>query len=154
MWNPFKIFSNKPLLNDADKQRLVRAIHLAEQQTSGEIRVYVESKTPNGDAMARCVEKFEKHKMFNTAARNGVLIYLAVKEKKVAIFGDQGIHEKVGDAFWNQTVQDAIEHFKTNKYIDGLEAAVASIGSALQSHFPFDRTNDTNELSDEIMVGK
>lgn len=144
----------KNLLNDADKQRLVRAIQLAEQQTSGEIRVYVESVTPNGDAMARCVEKFEKHKMMNTAERNGVLIYLAVKDKKVAIYGDQGIHEKVGDAFWNQTVQDAIVHFKTNKYIDGLELAIASIGQALQTNFPFDRSNDTNELSDEIMIGK
>ena len=153
MWNPFKR-SADTLLTASDKQLLVEAIQLAEQNTSGEIRVYVESKTGKGDALSRATELFFKHKMNETKDRNGVLVYVAVKDKKLAIYADQGIYERVGIEFWYSQVQEMTAHFKSMNYVNGIATVIKEIGQALYSHFPYDRATDTNELSDEIMIGK
>jgi uncharacterized membrane protein len=153
MWNPFKR-SAYTLLTASDKQQLVEAIQLAEKNTSGEIRVFVESKLGKVDALTRAKEIFFKNKMNETNQRNGVLVYVAVNDKKIAIYADQGIYEKMGIEFWYTQVQEMTTHFKAMNYITGISTVVSEIGMALQNHFPFDRATDTNELSDEIMIGK
>jgi len=153
MWNPFKR-SADTLLTASDKQQLVEAIQLAEKNTSGEIRVFVESKLGKVDALTRAKEIFFKNKMNETNQRNGVLVYVAVNDKKIAIYADQGIYEKMGIEFWYTQVQEMTSHFKAMNYITGISTVVSEIGMALQNHFPFDRATDTNELSDEIMIGK
>ena len=153
MWNPFKR-SADTLLTASDKQKLVEAIQLAEKNTSGEIRVYVESNLGKGDALSRATEVFFKHKMNETKDRNGVLIYVAVKDKKIAIYGDQGIYEKLGLEFWYNQVQDMTGHFKSMHYVTGISTVIKEIGDALSAYFPYDGATDTNELSDEIMIGK
>ena len=153
MWNPFKR-SADALLTASDKQLLVEAIQLAEKNTSGEIRVYVESKLGKGDALSRATEIFFKHKMNETKDRNAVLVYVAVNDKKLAIYADQAIYEKMGVEFWYSQVQEMTGHFKTMNYVLGISTVVSEIGQALGSHFPYDVTTDNNELSDEIMIGK
>jgi len=153
MWNPFKR-SADTLLTASDKQQLVEAIQLAEKNTSGEIRVFVESKLGKVDALTRAKEIFFKNKMNETKERNGVLVYVAVNDKKIAIYADQGIYEKMGIEFWYTQVQEMTSHFKAMNYITGISTVVSEVGIALQNHFPFDRSTDKNELSDEIMIGK
>jgi uncharacterized membrane protein len=153
MWNPFKR-SADTLLTASDKQLLVEAIQLAEKNTSGEIRVYVETKLGKGDALSRATEVFFKHKMNETKERNAVLVYVAVSDKKLAIYADQGIYEKMGIEFWYSQVQEMTGHFKTMNYVLGISTVVKEIGQALCAHFPYDGATDTNELSDEIMIGK
>ena len=154
MWTPVSLFKRSRLLSASDKQLLVQAIQNAEKTTSGEIRVFVESHLNKVDALTRAQQIFIKNKMQKTEQRNGVLLYVALEDKKLAVFGDQGIHEKVGDAYWNQQVQIMLSHFKSENYVTGLTEVILAIGEALTSHFPYDRSNDVNELSDEIMVGK
>ena len=93
MWNPFSFFKNNhtQLLNTSDKQMLVQAIQAAEKTTSGEIRVYIESSSKKKEVLTRAKEIFFKHKMNATHQRNGVLVYVAVRDRKLAIFADQGI---------------------------------------------------------------
>jgi len=156
MWNPFSLFKTNTdkLLNTLDKQLLVQAIQAAEKTTSGEIRVFVESRTKKGDALTRATEIFFKQKMNATQERNGVLVYVAVEDKKLAIYADQGIYDKVGIEFWYSQVQEMTSHFKEENYVKGMSVVIGEIGKALTSHFPYDRVNDINELSDEIMIGK
>ena len=156
MWNPFSLFKTNTdkLLNTSDKQMLVQAIQAAEKTTSGEIRVHVESRTKKGDALTRATEIFFKQKMNATKERNGVLVYVAVEDRKLAIYADQGIYDKVGIEFWSHQVQEMSSHFRKENYVSGISQVIASIGKALTDHFPFDRVTDTNELSDEIMMGK
>lgn len=156
MWNPFSIFksSTDTLLSASDKQLLVEAIQAAEKTTSGEIRVYIESRLKKGDALSRATELFFKHKMNTTKERNGVLVYVAALDKKLAIYADQGIYDKVGIEFWSAQVQEMSSYFRKETYVTGMTNVVAAIGKALTTHFPYDRVLDTNELSDEIMVGK
>ena len=156
MWNPFSLFKTNTdkLLNTSDKQMLVQAIQAAEKTTSGEIRVYVESRTKKGDALTRATEIFFKQKMNATKERNGVLVYVAVEDRKLAIYADQGIYDKVGVEFWYSQVQEMTSHFKEENYVKGMSVVIAEIGKALTHHFPYDRVSDSNELSDEIMIGK
>ncbi len=157
MWNPLSLFksSTPNLLSASDKQLLVQAIQAAEKTTSGEIRVFVESHIPKKqDALERATELFFKNKMNETKDRNGVLVYVATEHKKLAVYGDQAIHEKVGIEFWYSQVQAMTAHFKQGGYVEGITKVVTAIGEALTHHFPYDRVTDVNELSDEIMVGK
>lgn len=135
-----------------DQEDIRQAIMLAELDTSGEIRVHIEN-TCKGDVMDRAAYLFKQLDMHKTAERNGVLIYLAVKNRRFAIIGDSGINSKVPDNFWHKTKEIMLDHFRENKFTDGLINAIESIGRLLKTHFPHQR-DDVNELSDEISFGK
>ncbi|MBS1602749.1 MAG: TPM domain-containing protein [Bacteroidetes bacterium] len=152
MYIPF--ISRKPLLDQAGQQQIVDAIKAAELLTSGEIRVFVESRCRFVDPLDRATEIFASLKMEQTAARNGVLVYVALRDHQLAIFGDRGIHEKVGQIFWNEQVRTILSHFNRSDYAGGIADVVGGIGEALRQHFPYDRENDKNELSDDIVFGK
>jgi uncharacterized membrane protein len=138
-------------LSKEDEQAIVEAITMAEQQTSGEIRVHLESHTKIG-SYERALEVFFDLKMNQTELQNGVLIYVAVTDKKVAICGDKGIHEVVSEDFWDNTKNIIVQHFKAGNFQQGLVDGITEAGQQLKKYFPFD-TNDTNELSNEISKG-
>jgi uncharacterized membrane protein len=148
------LFKRKPLFDDAGQQRIVSAIQSAEKCTSGEIRVYVENHCRYVNALDRAVEIFAALNMEKTAARNGVLVYVALKDRQLAIFGDGGIHQKVGQKFWNQQVNTILGHFDKADYAGGIAAVVTDIGHALETHFPYDGDTDINELPDDIVFGR
>jgi uncharacterized membrane protein len=143
-----------PIFEKQDIDRLKLAIADAEKSTSGEIRVFVESRCRFVEATERAAELFRQLKMQETEARNGVLIYLATKDHQLAIWGDQGIHERLGDNYWQQRIHEMISTFNTSDYTAGIIACVEQIGLALSTHFPYQRGEDKNELSDEIIVGR
>lgn len=134
-----------------EKQKIVAAIKLAETNTSGEIRVHIES-TCKEDVLDHAAFIFEKLEMHKTDARNGVLIYLAVEDHKFAILGDAGINQKVPAGFWDTVRDHMVEHFKKGDFASGLEAGILEAGQQLKSHFPY-KSDDVNELSDEISFG-
>lgn len=151
---PIPFFSRKPLLSEPAQQKVITAIQDAERRTSGEIRVFVESRCKFVDPLDRAMELFFGLKMDQTQARNGVLVYVAIKDRQLALYGDKGIHEKVGTAFWDQQVRHMLTHFNRADYADGIAGVVTGIGEALYRHFPYDRDSDTNELPDDIVFGK
>lgn len=139
-------------LSKEDEKKLIQAIKDAENQTSGEIRVHLEKKCKPKNPVERAIEVFGELGMYETEAHNGVIIYVAIDDHKIAIWGDKGIHEKVGQNFWEEEIQLMIEHFKKGEFEKGLEEAVHLVGQKLKESFPFKR-NDTNELSDDISYG-
>ena len=146
--------SGKPLLNEGQQSQLLQAIRLAEQRTSGEIRIFLEKRCRYVDAADRAAEIFFEQGMQQTAQRNAVLIYLATQDHQLAIWADQGIYEKLGAPYWGHKVQEMVGMFKKEDYLQGLVNSVEAIGDALHQHFPYDRHQDRNELSDEILFGK
>ena len=150
------LFKRKPVdfFSEEEKKSIVQAIEKAEHRTSGEVRIYIESHCTHTDPVARAKELFLELKMNETAARNGVLLYLAMKDKKLAVYGDEGIHQKVGDAFWNAAVKDMLEHFNNKNFTAGITDIIFKIGEALTIHFPYDENSDSNELPDDIVFGK
>lgn len=144
----------KDIFSDAEEQLIVEAIRNAERRTSGEVRVFIESRCRYVDAIDRAAQVFFNLKMEQTELRNGTLVYVAIKDRQMAVFGDKGIHEKVTSAFWNAEVQKMMAHFKNNDIPQGIIAAVKDIGEALNLHFPYDKDTDKNELPDDIVFGK
>jgi len=133
---------------------ILDAIRNAEKQTSGEIRIYIESKNPLVSTIERAAAIFFKLKMEKTEHRNAVLLYLAMDHHEVALFGDEGIHQKVGAAYWEKEVAAMISLFKQNDLATGIVNCVSHIGQALKEQFPYEATTDKNELPDEIVFGK
>ena len=135
-----------------ERERIRQAVNKAEVLTSGELRVYIEDTCKN-DVLDRAAFVFAEMMMHKTKLRNGVLIYLALHDKKFAIIGDAGIHAKVGDDFWNNIKHQMTLHFKEMRFTEGLVYGIMEAGKALQQHFP-PADNDNNELSDDIVFGK
>jgi uncharacterized membrane protein len=144
----------KPLFNEEDTRLIVKAIRHAEQRTSGEVRVFVESRCSWMDAINRAAEIFFTLKMEKTEQRNAVLIYVALKDRQLSVFGDEGIHDKVGTEYWKKVVVEMLSTFNKENYAKGIAECAIQIGEALTTHFPFDRDTDKNELPDNIVFGK
>jgi uncharacterized membrane protein len=137
-----------------ERQRIIEAVRDAERRTSGEVRVFVESRCPYMDAIDRATQIFFKLEMQKTADRNAVLIYVAIKDHQLAIFGDEGIHTRVGQAYWQNEIEQMITSFDRENYAEGIRQCVIDIGEALHTHFPFINETDKNELPDDIVFGK
>ncbi len=152
----FGLFQKKPVdyFNSIEKEAIVEAIRLAELKTSGEVRIYIEGKCKQADPVDRARKIFHQLKMNNTQERNGVLIYMAMKDRRLAVYGDEGIHNKVGNAFWNSEVKTMLAQFNQQNYSAGLVQIIQDIGEALVLHFPYNATMDKNELPDDIVFGK
>jgi uncharacterized membrane protein len=144
--------SASDFLNKEQKALVENAIREAERNTSGEIRVHIETEI-KGDVLDRAAYLFEYLGMHKTDQRNGVLFYLATKTRKFAILGDAGINQKVPADFWNQIKEKMGAAFAEGKFAEGLSQGILSAGEQLRRHFPFEK-NDVNELSDEISFGK
>lgn len=138
-------------LSKEGQNYVVAAIKEAELNTSGEIRVHLEAKC-KGSVTGRAFEVFKKLKIYDTQARNGVLIYIAFKSHDVAIIGDEGINSVVPEGFWDEIYHLLQERFRSDEVAEGLKSAILKIGEKLKVFFPY-QDNDVNEQSDEISIG-
>ena len=148
------LFRRKEFFTDEEKQSIIDAVKNAEQRTSGEVRVFVESRCRYVNAIDRAVEIFENLQMQKTELRNATLVYVAVKDRQLAVFGDEGIHQKVGNEYWANEVVKMINAFNRDNIAEGIRQCVLNIGEALATHFPYDRGTDKNELPDDIVFGR
>lgn len=140
----------REFLSEADLEAVARAVAQAESQTSAEVRVHLDHACP-GDALQQAIKVFERLHMHETEARNGVLLYIAVTDHKLAVIGDRGIHERVGEAYWRELVAGVREHMRQQRSRDGLIHALAKVGATLGRHFPR-RPDDKNELSNNVSI--
>lgn len=150
MW---RLSPKKPFFSPDENEQIVQSIREAEVQTSGEIRVFVESRCKYVDALDRAEEIFSKLKMEKTRLRNGVLFYIAIKDKQFAVFADSGIHTATGKKYWEQVVKEVTSHFSKENIVVGIVTCIIKIGQALKTYFPYDKEIDKNELPDEIVFG-
>jgi uncharacterized membrane protein len=135
----------------SDLDAIATAVASAERGTSGEIRVHFDQRSP-GDALAQARRLFRSLGMERTQQRNGVLLYLALEDRKFAVFGDEGIHAEVGHGFWD-SVRDVLQReLRADRPRVAVVAAVEEIGRVLGQYFPA-RPDDTNELSNTVSVG-
>ena len=137
-----------------EKKTIVEAIRFSEKRTSGEIRVFIESRCRYVDAIDRAAELFYRLEMERTDDRNAVLIYLAMKDHQLAVFGDENIHRKVGNDYWATAVRKMLNDFDKENFANGIRQCVTDVGEALHFHFPYDNDTDKNELPDDIVFGK
>jgi uncharacterized membrane protein len=141
--------SAKDFFSEAEQEAIVNAIRAAELHTSGEIRVHADNRC-DGDAFKRAQIVFHSLQMDRKPFKNSVLIYVAVKDKKFALIGDEAIHTKVGDSYWKNISQAMQSQFKEGNFTLGIIEAIQTIGQTLAKYFPDIDELDKNTLPDDI----
>lgn len=141
----------KDFVEKLEHERIVRAIAAAELKTSGEIRVFVQ-RGEVYDPVAAARKQFERLGMTATRDRNGVLIFVAPRSQKFAVIGDEGIHRRCGNEFWQDLVEAMRSHFKAANFTDAVICAIDKTGELLSEHFPRQR-DDRNELPNRVEEG-
>jgi uncharacterized membrane protein len=135
-----------------DNERIKQAIHEAERQTTGEIRVAVSSFFW-GNVHQTAEKAFKRMGLNATKERNGVLFFVVPARRKFTILGDVGIHQKVGDEFWTAVVGAVAEKFRKGDFTGGLVHGIQVAGEQLSLHFPFSGGQRENELPDDVDYG-
>lgn len=134
-----------------DTATIEQAIARVEQQTSAELRVVIEKKAKGHSAMERAEQLFTELEMSQTAERNGVLIYLSFKPHYLAVIGDQAIHDKVSDTFWQSVYQAMRKACQNANYTEAICQGIEQVGQELAHNFPRCE-NDVNELPNEVVI--
>lgn len=127
---------------------LAEAIKTAEDHSTGEIRVHIDSTTEENNAKI-AFEVFRTLNMHHTIDRNAVLFHVNFEQKYLTIIGDEGIHAKVEQRFWDQLHDEITREFSAGRFFEGLRDAILKTGYELKHHFPIEGENP-NELSNEI----
>ncbi len=140
---------HRAFISQLAHERIHAAIHAAEARTSGEIRVMVSHRRAP-DPVAAAQEAFLRLGMQRTERRNGVLVFVAPRSRTFAVIGDEAVHAKCGDAFWQELAAAMTGDFKRGAFTDGLVHGVERAGGLLAAHFPR-QPDDRNELSDDVV---
>ena len=149
-----KLFSKlkSDFFSAKEQEEIKEAIRHAEKKTSGEIRIFIDHHEDVLGPLEKAEIVFYHLKMEAPVHRNAVLIYIALKNKTFALYGDQGIHERVGSSYWNRLCDDLGKHFREDYMRDGLIQCINELGIALSEHFPYE-CDDKNELPEDIIFG-
>lgn len=140
--------ADQPFLTEQQEQTVIDAIAEAENQTSAELRIHLDERC-KGDPLKRAAKVFQKLGMNQTKLQNGVVIYVAVEDRKAAVFGGKGIHEQVDEDYWQDVLDIILTRFKKGEFEEGLVKAVDKVSKKLTEFFPI-QAGDVNELSDDI----
>lgn len=140
------------LFSTAEEKEIILAIGEAENLTSGEIRLHI-SREADKDALEKTKAVFNELRMHQTKERNAVLIHLSLGSRSFAIYGDEGINQKVEENFWEKTKDKMQEFFIKGQMKEGLINGILDVGERLKKHFPY-QSDDRNELPDEISYGE
>lgn len=141
---------HRDFIHKLDDEQVVAAIAEAERKTSGEIRVFVSRRALGNDVvMDRAARQFQELGMTRTQDRNGVLLYFVPHEQQFAVVGDEGIHARCGQDFWEHVAAEIRRELANDHFTEALVGAVREVGEALARHFPA-REQDRDELSNDV----
>jgi uncharacterized membrane protein len=132
-----------------DFERIEAAIAEAERHTSGEVRVSV-APWFWGNVERAADRAFIRLGMTQTKDRNGILFFIVPARRTFVVRGDEGIHQKVGQRFWDDIARTLSEHFARNEFTEGLVQAITEVGKQLGTHFPHQGERDRNELPNKV----
>jgi uncharacterized membrane protein len=141
----------KHFLQQIDHDRVVAAIAAAEAKTSGQVRVFIQ-RGHLSDPLGAAWRQFRKLGMDKTRERNAVLIFVAPRDQQLAVIGDDGVHSKCGEPFWQRLVGEMAAHFRKQAFTEALIEAIDDAGNLLAQYFP-KKAGARNELPDEIIEG-
>ncbi len=125
----------KHLFRELDHDRITSAIVEAEKHTTGEIRVYVSHRQVH-DPRHAAVHQFTKMGLNKTKHRNAVLIFIAPESQNFAVIGDEAVHARCGEKFWEDVVAAMRDYFRQGKFTDGVVHGIGTAGKLLAEHFP------------------
>jgi uncharacterized membrane protein len=145
--------SVKDFLSKDAQQRITKAIQIAEKNTTGEIRIRIDAHTKTENILDDATRVFYELKMDKTVYNNGVLLYIAVKDKSYCIVGDTAINQIVHQQFWDTIAAEMNGYFSKQEFEAGIIHVIEKIGQTLHQYFPTNELKNDNELSDDISFG-
>jgi uncharacterized membrane protein len=143
------VMTRKKLLQIIDQGTVKRAIESAEHRTSGEICVSV-APLFWGSVEKAADKAFVRLGMTRTKDHNGVLFFVVPARRKFVVLGDRGIHDRVGQEFWESVAAAVSAKFREGDFTGGLVNGIEKVGEQLATHFPYDPSADKNELPDDV----
>lgn len=143
---------HRKLIRSIDAGRVKAAIEEAERRTSGEIRVSV-SHFFWGKVEPVAWNAFHRLGMSATKDRNGILFFIVPSRRRFVVLGDEGIHARVGQEFWECVARAVSAEFRKGEFTEGLVRGIREVGEQLAAHFPYQAGTDKNELPDEVDFG-
>lgn len=142
--------SSKEFIDLIDEAAVLRAVAATEKRTSGEVRVFVSRRRLRGKNVSVCASsEFHRLDMDTTDDRNAVLFYVVPRDRAFAVIGDEAIHAKCGQSFWDETAKVLEREFGEGRFTEGLVAGIRRAGDLLAEHFPR-KSGDRNELPDAL----
>jgi uncharacterized membrane protein len=146
------VMTRRKMLKVIDASRIKEAIVAAERVTSGEIAVSI-APLFWGNVEKAAQKAFVRLHVANTREHNGVLIFVVPSRRKFVVLGDSGIHEKVGQSFWDAVAAQLSHHFRRGDFTGGLIKGIEEVGAQLAAHFPYSAASDVDELPDDVDFG-
>jgi len=101
----------------------------------------------------RAERTFYEKGLYKTKKNTGVLFFLSLLERKVWIFAEKGIYEKMVQETLNRFANEVSRGIREGRACDALSQAIQEIGGLLSRHFPI-TPDDINELPNEVMMGE
>jgi uncharacterized membrane protein len=121
-------------VTNSDRKRIDAALHRAQLGTSSHVAVRIVPE-PALDAFERAKEEFLARGMHASSGANAALILVAPMARKFAVIGDRELHERVGQAFWDETVVQMAQAFTAGTPADAIVLGIERLGAALHEHF-------------------
>ena len=146
------MWRSRRLLSRAAERRLVAAIGAAERGHRGEIGVHLESRYPGDGPLGRTAELFAALGLDRTADGTGVLLYVAVDDRKAAVFAGPGVHGAAAPEFWKAATDAVAGGFAAGDPVGGLGEALARIGELLRQAAPGEDVHG-DELPNRVTYG-
>jgi len=148
-WQMQRVFSSAILDAIAEQIKQCEATHGGEIRVAIEAELSTQALLKNQTARERAIEVFANLHVWDTAARNGVLIYLCVADRAIEIIADRGFEGKVSAQKWQEVCALLQHHCAEGNYRSAVGSAIQSVSSLIAEHFP---QADRNELSDRPVL--
>ncbi|MGC2062208.1 MAG: hypothetical protein WA610_04465 [Thermodesulfovibrionales bacterium] len=114
--------------------------------------IFISARRKNEAVAQRALKGFYEKGLYRTRDNTGVLFFISILEHKVWVLADKGINSKIHQETLNRFASTVTQGIKEERACDALCQAITEAGHILAEHFPV-RSDDTNELSDEVMTG-
>jgi len=136
-------------LSKEEINRLEIKIEAVEKLSSAEFKVIIANRCWFG-IRRKAINLFKKYSLDKTKDSNAVLFLILEKDQQISIYGDEGIHQKVGTNHWELICDQVTAKLKQNEYADAIALGIHLIADSLKEHFPAHEDN-VNEVSNEII---
>ena len=142
-------------LNDKAMHKLESVLAEAERGHSGEIRLLIERHLPlsvawHQDVRTRAEDCFAHLRVWDTAARSGVLVYVNLAQRRLEIVADRGISAVVTQARWQALCDAALDVMRSGQYVRALSQLLENIGVEMRTHYGMPDDPHGNELPNRI----
>lgn len=116
-------------------------------------RAFIGGRRMKEQVERRAKEVFFDRGLSRTAARDGVLVFASLLERRVVVLADEGVRAKVDPKEWDAVVAAMTEPAAEGRVADGLCAAVLAAAAVLQKRGFGGKPRSGNELGDEPVEG-